>query len=355
MLPDIDITYSPDAAAGGGAVKEAPPFAELPAPLQAAFNRLTDDAGWAPPALTDPTEVVTNYADYRKGPHRQMLNRLVQRAVYISQETQLPTTDLFVLHQNERLIPQGEQWPVSALFSTDPLANQEQFAQGESNLTVFSTMLGDKVVIDTIEAPAQSVESVDYIVNKFASRERRVYIEVPIGEQTNAIMEAIARHKDKGVFAKLRTGGPNPPTFEQTADFMIQAAYLNLGYKLTGRLHGLVAHTAIEKDGREVEESGYLNVVLASALAQRLAIRDRYLDEVWRKPAASDVTKSDIVKLLQEKDINAFEISETGIKYKRHLISTDEIKQARTNNLHSIGSCSFEEPVDELKKLPQAA
>jgi len=351
MLPDRSIFFSPDGGAGGGATQEAPQFAELPKSLQAAFGGLVDYAGFAPPAETNPVLVVSNYADYRKSPHKQMVNRLVQRAVYNAKETQLDTSDFLVLQIDQKKIPAGEIWPVSALFLTDPLVAQQsreqtkRFKYGERQLSVFSQLLDGKIVVDSIEMPAQSVKSVEYIVNRFATDNRHVYIEVPVETpQTEAILDAIAQHKDKGVFAKLRTGGPKPPSFEQTADFMIKAAQLEVGYKFTGRLHGLVAHTVTEKKGEggvEIEESGYLNAVVASALS-RLA-------------ANGEIVSALVAQVLAEKDINAFTITSEGISWNGQFISTELIEETRKKSLHSIGSCSFEEPVDELKKIPKTA
>ena len=75
---------------------------------------------------------------------------------------------------------------------------------------------------------------------------------------------------------------------------------------------------------------GFINVLLASAFA-------------WNG-------KSDIEPILSEMDATAFSFDDRA-HWRDLSLSADEIKRARQEFIHSVGSCSFEEPVNDLKAL----
>jgi hypothetical protein len=76
---------------------------------------------------------------------------------------------------------------------------------------------------------------------------------------------------------------------------------------------------------------GYLNVFLASALM------------------AEGLSDADAVRVLEERDLHAFEISESRIGWRGHSVTADQATKIRRQVALSFGSCSFREPVDELR------
>ena len=75
---------------------------------------------------------------------------------------------------------------------------------------------------------------------------------------------------------------------------------------------------------------GFLNVFLAAAFA-------------WSG-------QRDIEPILNETDPRAFSF-EPVARWGNKLLTVEQIRDARTNFAHSFGSCSFEEPVQDLKEL----
>jgi len=55
--------------------------------------------------------------------------------------------------------------------------------------------------------------------------------------------------------------------------------------------------------------------------------------------------------LLEEQSPEAFHFDEDGISWREHRLSRDEIAAARQGFAASFGSCSFTEPIDDLRSL----
>lgn len=158
-----------------------------------------------------------------------------------------------------------------------------------------------------------------------------VYCEVKPGDVH--MLDAVKR---AGCFAKIRTGAVKPDGIPQPIDvatFIIDCAEMKLPFKATAGLHhpvrALYPLTYADDAPRAVMH-GFLNVLMASAFA-------------WHGDR-------DIVEILSETQPKAFTFDDRAYWRERSL-SIDEIKDARAHFIHSVGSCSFEEPVEDLKNL----
>ena len=59
----------------------------------------------------------------------------------------------------------------------------------------------------------------------------------------------------------------------------------------------------------------------------------------------------ELAELLAESSVGAFEVSSEEIGWRDRTLSLAEIERARRSFFHSVGSCSFDEPVDDLSSL----
>jgi hypothetical protein len=66
----------------------------------------------------------------------------------------------------------------------------------------------------------------------------------------------------------------------------------------------------------------------------------------WQK-----VTPEEVVAILQESSIERFQFKEDGIEWSDRQLSLVQIEEARQQFFRSFGSCSFQEPIDDLKHL----
>jgi hypothetical protein len=142
-----------------------------------------------------------------------------------------------------------------------------------------------------------------------------------------------------GTFAKVRTGGLTPdaiPSCEQLGQFLFEAASLRIPFKATAGLHHPIrAERALTYalESPRATLHGFLNVFAAAALA-------------WH-----GMDLAHIVELLEERDPEAMAFSDDDLLWNEHRITTLEIEDARREFAHSFGSCSFEDPVTELREL----
>ncbi len=141
-----------------------------------------------------------------------------------------------------------------------------------------------------------------------------VYVEVPLD---NAVEERIDALVALELRAKVRCGGAMAPSVAQLARFVRACRERDLVFKATAGLHH-----AIRRDG----EHGFLNLMAA-------------------------VVFGDEEEALGERDATAFTLTADAFAWRDRSAGPDELAIARRDRLHSIGSCSFFEPVEELEAL----
>ena len=79
---------------------------------------------------------------------------------------------------------------------------------------------------------------------------------------------------------------------------------------------------------------GYLNMFIAAAFA-----------------AAGRLSEADLAALLVESDVARFEFDDDGISWRGERLTLDDIRDTRGAFATSYGSCSFTEPVEDLRGL----
>lgn len=179
------------------------------------------------------------------------------------------------------------------------------------------------VLSDGDHSRADSIES-----KKTISTGKPTYCEVPL-EQLDALKKA-------GAFAKLRTGGITPdaiPSVEGLADSIVACAERRLPFKATAGLHHpirSVQRLTYEPDACSAMMHGFVNVFLAAAFA-------------WHG-------ERQIQPILDETDASAFRFDDRA-QWRGRSLSSDEVTEARRGFAHSFGSCSFEEPIEDLRTL----
>jgi hypothetical protein len=142
-----------------------------------------------------------------------------------------------------------------------------------------------------------------------------------------------------GGFAKIRTGGLIPgaiPTISALATFLCDAAARRIAFKATAGLHHplrSVRPLSYELDSPQAPMHGFLNVFAAAAFT-------------W-----NGMDRGHVEDLLDERDAAALVFRDEALIWNDHLVTTEQIEDARRYFAHSFGSCSFEEPVTELREL----
>ncbi len=152
-----------------------------------------------------------------------------------------------------------------------------------------------------------------------------VYLEVPRTAGWRSALEAVA---DSGYRAKLRTGGAAPeayPAEEEVAAFVLACLELDVPFKFTAGLHRAVRNTT--DDG--LEQHGFVNALLAVADA---------LDGADGATVAATLADRDAAELAA----------------RVRALPQGRAAAVRTW-LGSYGSCSIDEPIDDLLALELVA
>ncbi len=135
--------------------------------------------------------------------------------------------------------------------------------------------------------------------------------------------------------AKIRTGGLTAdahPTPEQVARFLKVCRAAEVPFKATAGLHHPCRHMATDVGCMQF---GFLNMFVAGCM-------------LWNDDAMSE---KELEEILVEENARAFEFGPTGLGWRRRFLKFDEIATARERFAHSFGSCSFEEPLADLRAL----
>lgn len=136
-----------------------------------------------------------------------------------------------------------------------------------------------------------------------------VYVELPLGD---GIEERVAVLAERGFRAKVRCGGERVPAVEEVDAFIRACAGAGVPFKATAGLHHPLA-----RDGAH----GFLNVLAAATLGEKDALEGHV------------------------------ELDEDALRWNGREARPEELERVRRELFVAIGSCSFLEPVDDLRKL----
>ncbi len=283
-----------------------------------------DYAGLFPPAGLDMAPAVRAYAEYRAGPDAWALGRFVVPAA------RLPELEREV----ETLAPRApaEPWPLSVLLGADHAAELEHL--GELNCR-HAAPGAAALSGDVVEARAGTVEAIDRLLGA-VPRWATAYVEVPLDPDPAPLVAAIARG---GGRAKARTGGVTPDAFPEPAAllrFLRAVTAAGVPFKVTAGLHHPLRaeyRLTYAPDGPRGTMYGFLNVFLTAAFLR------------------AGLPDAEAVKLLEERSAGAFRFTADAIEWRGRRVDRATIAATRAQGIGGFGSCSFTEPVGELREM----
>jgi hypothetical protein len=188
--------------------------------------------------------------------------------------------------------------------------------------------------VESIECRVATCEDLDALASAFQGFE--VFAEMTLAPVP---ADLLAHAHSLGCSAKIRTGGTTPQAFPSSpavASFLEACVARGVPFKATAGLHHPVRspHPVTYEAGAACAVMhGFVNVFMAAALLHQGAVR----------AAAAE-------HLLEETDPSAFVFVDDGARW-RELRITAEALQGSRDIARSFGSCSFEEPMDDLAGL----
>ena len=288
--------------------------------LRTLLTGLIDYAGLFPPARLDMKPAVEEFARQRLGDESWMLGRFV---------VPLSRLDEFE-HAARVLLPRAGDgpWRLSALAGADPSADRERIDR-------FNAEYSGRAIIDAVEVKAPAPEDIDRLAPSFQGLE--AYFEIPWDLDPRPFVPALRRVGGRG---KIRTGGITPdliPPAKHVARFIHTLGHEQIPFKATAGLHHPLRGEyplTYDEDAERGTMFGFLNVFLAATFAQQGILDQAALEE-----------------LLEERSAAVFRFDEDHVAWREHEVDVAALALARKLVATSYGSCSFAEPLDDLKAL----
>ena len=304
------------------------PVMAVSASLRALLDEAIDYAGMFPPCALQLEPALQNHASYVRSSEAWMLNGFVLPVGQFNAATKFISQ--FDPSHPLRIAALGPKTTNAEGFLDalkDATAAIRSFSRSDVDLVSVSHL--EMFLPDDVD-PA-SLKEARSIVGELP-----MFWEAPPekAEQTIALIAGHNSDNDTPTFGyKLRTGGVTAdafPTSAQIACALVTAATHQLPIKFTAGLHHPIRQF---RDEVKTKMHGFLNVLGAAVLAA---------EHQWDADHA--------VTMLEDEDPRSFSFTDDFFAWRDWKIDTERL-QRRRKFVKSFGSCSFDEPRDDLRAL----
>ena len=319
------------------------------------MNEIIDYAGFFPPANLTFRESFENYIDYCTFKNKWMLGKFVSPFSRLDELTGLVSENPLVTKSNPLHIA------VMGSLSQDVLHFEKNFPRDIQDMSKFLRNNAGYVTIDSYEVKlpldlinfretSDFLDTLDLIqrdMNKTISKDTRIFYEIELKsknwmDNVDSIVAGISicnqfyieEEKSPKIGFKLRTGGITPdmiPTAFQVAYVIKKCIENKIPFKATAGLHLAIKHFD-EKIKSKVY--GFLNIFGAGIIYY-----------YYQMPP------EDLTMIIEDEHISDFSFTADSFAYQDLKVSSEEVKFVRENFMLSMGSCSFDEPLQELIDL----
>jgi len=298
------------------------------ASLRALLEHSIDYAGLFPPATLALEPALRNHAAYVRDPDAWMLGTFI-----------LPVGQFGAAAESLSQFDQENPLRISALGKkTDGAAAfLEALAEMRDAIRSFRERNGGVVSITQVELPLPvdvDEETLRQVRSAVDELKLNAFLETPAAAAERTI-ELLAKNcaETAAIGFKLRTGGVTAdafPTSTQIATALVAAAKNRVPIKFTAGLHHPIRlfHASVE-----TKMHGFLNVLGAGVLAR---------EHEW------DVEQT--AQMLDDEDPAAFSFDDNSFAWRDWMVATGRVRACR-KLVTSLGSCSFDEPREDLRAL----
>jgi len=300
------------------------------ASLGALLTHSIDYAGMFPPCSVALEPALQNQAQYVHDPDAWMLNTFV-----------LPVEKFDAAVGDLSLFDGEHPLRISALGMKT--ANRDEFLGAlkiaTAKIRSFSAEHADLVSIRQLEMslpPDVDSGLLPKIGSILNGLDLQAFWETPVNSAEEAIALVAEHNSTTGADPfgyKLRTGGVTAdafPTSHEIARALVAVAKQRVPIKFTAGLHHPIRQF---RDEVKTKMHGFLNVLGAAVLAA---------EHEWDEEQTS--------KMLEDENNASFSFSDASFAWREWKIVTEQIK-ARRKLVTSFGSCSFDEPREDLRAL----
>lgn len=320
--------------------------------LKKLITGLIDYAGLFPPASLPLSDAYKNYVRYINENDEWILSKFICPVKQLVSLSELIKED-----ENNR-----KSFSISVLGRSG--ANAEEFIKGTAedvNLVIqflqqtkskfltdaFEVRFPEDLILENkVDAMYEIMNSTAAIIKESVSFPVKIFFELPLKndwkQSVNNFTSALKKHNEyfgqdekfskSGL--KLRTGGVEASAFPspQQVAYVINACYENqVPVKFTAGLHHPIRHY---NESVKTKMHGFLNIFGAAVLLY-----------------GNDLLEEDLININSDEDAGNFKFDEEFFRWKEFKSPLQVIENARKNFAISYGSCSFDEPREDLSTL----
>jgi len=284
---------------------------------------LIDYAGLFPPASLAMMPSVANYDAYSRLEWNWILGRFIVPVARLGE-----FEEAFAGLPSPAPGTQVMNWRLSALLGFDPVADVARIREFNARMERSSR----KARVESVEVKVAGPGEVTRL-SGIIPAELVTYFEVPLASCGECIAVVAGSRRR----AKMRTGGETADKFPvpgSVIEFIRLCAAANVPFKATAGLHHplrSVHRFTYQPESPSGIMHGFLNVFLAATFLR----------------AGMDAKLA--VQVLGEQSEQAFTFDADGAGWRDHRVTRNEIAAARQGFAVSFGSCSFMEPIDDLR------
>lgn len=284
------------------------------------LSGIVDYAGLFPPSMVSMEQAVVNFSSYKNSEQSWLLGRFV-----------LPVARLgeFLESAGDVIGKNESPWRLSVLAGEDINATIRE-------ISLFNKTNAQRFVCDSLEVKANTVSKIENTVNALPEG-LAAYFEIAVKENFVDLVSTLALKHQR---AKIRTGGTTNDEFPPSREiirFVRSCMAANVPFKATAGLHHPLRcfrPLTYAQDAPRGTMHGFLNMLLMTGFA-RESFRVSLLEE-----------------LMEEEFDEVFTFRDNGVAWRgEHFLTDGHLARLRSKGMISFGSCSFDEPVADLKSL----
>jgi hypothetical protein len=309
-------------------------------PIRTLLSGLIDYAGLFPPAKLDMEKAAEAFAHAKRSEHEWALGRFICPVSRLREFSKAAAVLMPGTHgtsgYREHVLA-SDPWRVSAIVD----------GKLHEDLGVIEAFNGHHLrednglaVVDALEMRVSAPSEIDHSAGLIPDDIYPFFEfppEVVKGGDARGYIAALA---GQGAAAKIRTGGITADAFPSpraVAGFIVGCAGAEVPFKATAGLHHPVrSEQALTYDAGSARGvmHGFLNVFLAAAFVSTHRIDAKRAERV-----------------LEETNPRAFVFTPEGVRWEGLVLDTMQLAMMRERVALSYGSCSFDEPIADLKAL----
>jgi len=297
-------------------------FSRPPDARYTGLSGLIDYAGLFPPTELDMGTAVVEYRAARSGPDSWIVDRFLCPVGRLVELAGILTSTMS---------PGEAPWRVSAI------AGAETGLEGEVHaVDSFDSEMRGGALVEQVEVRVPAGDLAAWAARALEMFDRFVFFEIPWRIDLETALDGLVAAREetrRALGAKIRTGGHTPDDFpppDVVAAFLLGCRHRSLPMKATAGLHHPIRHV---DPSTGFTQHGFLNLLCAAALAVH-----------GEDPAT-------LAAVVADDDPEAFTFDRSGLRWRDHLATAADLQAARSGLFVGYGSCSFDEPVDDLTGL----